>query len=110
MGRWRLMLKLGSLFVTFSNAPLKFQSINTVLMGDGKDRIKLRLLAERGNRCEHCGRPATESKLELHHIQPISLRPDLRKDPDNLLLLCQECHRRAHGYIPQPLALPTHEA
>lgn len=44
--------------------------------------------------CAACG---TTDKLEVHHIQPYSLRPDLELNPngDNLITLCEtggNCH------------------
>jgi len=41
--------------------------------------------------CAWCGR--TE-KLEVHHIQPVSVAPDLAADPDNMIMLCRKpaCH------------------
>jgi 5-methylcytosine-specific restriction endonuclease McrA len=50
-----------------------------------------RLVRQRDNNCQRCG--ATE-KLSVHHI----VRPqDGGSDrADNLLLLCDRCHRRQH--------------
>jgi 5-methylcytosine-specific restriction endonuclease McrA len=41
--------------------------------------------------CENCGKKA----VDVHHLQPRSLRPDLLKEPSNLLFLCRECHTKA---------------
>lgn len=44
-------------------------------------------------RCEACG---TTDKLEVHHIQPFHLHPELELDPANLITLCEkpghDCH------------------
>jgi hypothetical protein len=40
----------------------------------------------------HCGR---WDYLEAHHLYLRSLRPDLVKDPRNILKICRECHRKA---------------
>lgn len=48
--------------------------------------------------CRSCGGAAD---LEVHHVLPFHLRPDLELDPANLLTLCErlghQCHlRRGH--------------
>jgi len=40
--------------------------------------------------CIACGR---EKRLEVHHIKPVHLFPDLELDPSNLVTLCADpCH------------------
>lgn len=40
--------------------------------------------------CAVCGRT---KKLEVHHIRPVHLFPDLELDPSNLITLCADpCH------------------
>lgn len=40
--------------------------------------------------CAACGR---SSKLEVHHIEPVHLKPEKELDPDNLITLCDSpCH------------------
>lgn len=40
--------------------------------------------------CAACGR---NKKVEVHHIKPVHLHPELELDPDNLLSLCDDpCH------------------
>ena len=46
-----------------------------------------------GNRCAICG---SSEKLEAHHIEPRSLRPDLVNDLNNGLCLCHTCHYWYH--------------
>lgn len=43
--------------------------------------------------CQICGFREPEI-MEVDHIKPKSLFPELRKSPDNLLTLCPNCHRR----------------
>jgi 5-methylcytosine-specific restriction protein A len=49
--------------------------------------------------CSHCGASRYQgARIDVDHIQPIRLRPDLAYDPDNLRLLCRRCHnKRTHG-------------
>ncbi len=48
--------------------------------------------------CDMCRK---EGKLTpatvVHHRIPISERPDLGLDPDNLQALCFDCHEKVHG-------------
>ena len=40
--------------------------------------------------CAACGR---DKKLEVHHIKPVHLFPELELDPSNLITLCADpCH------------------
>lgn len=37
----------------------------------------------------------TYNSLEVHHIVPIEVNPDLALDDDNLITLCSICHEKA---------------
>lgn len=40
--------------------------------------------------CEYCGR---RGRIQVHHILPVSVRPDLASDSMNLISLCaKRCH------------------
>lgn len=43
--------------------------------------------------CELCG---STDQLHVHHIKSFTQFPELRLDPDNLMLLCRGCHIDAH--------------
>ena len=45
-------------------------------------------------RCEKCG---ATSNLELHHMKPTCLRPDLANSAGNLKALCPSCHKKEHA-------------
>ena len=60
-------------------------------------RMKHRIWKQNGGRCEECGRLFDEDDLEVHHIVPVSERPDLICAVSNLHLVCPECHDRLHG-------------
>lgn len=45
-------------------------------------------------RCEVCGKV---SNLELHHMKPVCLHPELGNDPSNLKALCPACHKKEHS-------------
>ena len=96
-GRWRLQVNFFRLYITFSNTPVRFKSRQDAFIKQNeRQKLKLMLLTQRGNKCESCGRKGDEKTLELHHIKPIVERPDLAKDPENVILLCTECHKDIH--------------
>jgi 5-methylcytosine-specific restriction endonuclease McrA len=45
-------------------------------------------LKENG-RCEACD---TDKELQVHHIKPFHLHPELELDPTNFITLCDHCH------------------
>lgn len=51
-------------------------------------RNRLRILKERGNKCEHCG---SKDKLQIHHVNYTYHIADL-------LILCTKCHSKEHDY------------
>lgn len=71
--------------------------------------FRLAVIAERGLRCEHCGKPVIRaSELTLHHI--IELTPANVQDatialnPANVLVVHHHCHNQIHqrfGYEPE---------
>ena len=71
--------------------------------------IKEAIRAETHEKCAYC-----ESKIshvhpgEIDHIFPVSRRPDLCVDWDNLTLVCSECNRRKSDYYneEEPLVNP----
>lgn len=46
------------------------------------------------NKCAFCD--STEN-LQAHHIKPKSTSPELINDLENGILLCRNCHLKAHG-------------
>ena len=46
--------------------------------------------------CQACGRT---KDLEVHHIVPVSVDPDLELDPDNLITLCASPCHLVHGHF-----------
>ena len=52
--------------------------------------------------CRVCGRRTANT---VHHILPVTVRPDLMLDADNLEAICPVCHNREHpekGYRRKP--------
>ena len=44
--------------------------------------------------CEICG---SDKSLQVHHILPRSSNPELIMDKENLMVLCEECHKKIHA-------------
>lgn len=55
--------------------------------------LKRKLIVERGPFCQQCGRKPDH--LHAHHVNP--LRWGGANTPENLLLLCTDCHRLEHA-------------
>ena len=51
--------------------------------------VRAKYIADGHDKCEACG---TTRDLNVHHIQPFSVRPDLELDPRNLITLCRVHH------------------
>lgn len=53
-------------------------------------------------KCQHCGLDhrtinRNERSFHIHHIAGFLAFPELRADPENLVLLCDTCHRWVHS-------------
>ena len=46
---------------------------------------------EKGH-CQHCGRIVFGRQAHRHHVIPIKKNPLLKLDPNNIRLLCPQCH------------------
>ena len=58
------------------------------------------LIKERNFTCQDCGRsfPNERNKLQVHHLVYRDVNP-WSYNPDELLVLCEECHKKRHGII-----------
>tara|TARA_B100000686_G_C16756502_1_gene955860 strand:+ start:187 stop:591 length:405 start_codon:yes stop_codon:yes gene_type:complete len=53
-----------------------------------------------GDKCQKCGISCGDARLEVDHIKPMSLFPELEQDQNNLQILCMRCNRRkSNKYI-----------
>jgi 5-methylcytosine-specific restriction endonuclease McrA len=59
---------------------------------DGERQIIRERIKEIG-KCEECG---STDELHGHHKISKAERPDLRKDPNNIQILCAQCHAKKH--------------
>lgn len=66
------------------------------------------ILKRDGHRCRGCG--ATDCRLHVDHIEPVSMNWDRRADPTNLQVLCEDCNMgkgRDHYKCPVPVVEET---
>jgi 5-methylcytosine-specific restriction endonuclease McrA len=70
------------------------QGSNHVSWIGGDRRYWKRIVMERDSyTCWECGF-SDEEIMEVHHIKPVCLSPELARDPANMITLCPNCHRR----------------
>ena len=46
--------------------------------------------------CEKCQRDIDQNEVILHHIQPVVIDEIISYDVDNVILLCNNCHKEVH--------------
>lgn len=65
------------------------------------------IIKERNFTCEDCGRafPNERNKLQVHHLVYRDVNPWSYK-PEELVVLCRECHEKRHGIIPKDTLKP----
>jgi hypothetical protein len=92
-------LVVGDLVTTakFSKNPKKaarqFHTIDGKSVSQWNKKVLPSLLLRQDGKCNSCG---SVEKLEVHHIRPKHLRPDLAFDEGNAVALCEECHKNEH--------------
>lgn len=60
-------------------------------------RLRLQVLREEPI-CPSClAQGIVKASEEVHHIQTIRLRPDLKLDRANLEAICSDCHKKHHA-------------
>jgi 5-methylcytosine-specific restriction endonuclease McrA len=64
-------------------------------------RVVREVLDQRGRHCECCGIPARH----IHHINPCSpksIHSELYYAPENMMVICNDCHLLMHPLIRRP--------
>ncbi len=83
---------------------VRYSVVKSFLASPAWQNLRMVVLAQRGAKCERCGRVTSE--LELHHV--IELTPENVADatvalnPANILVLCHDCHDAAHNRFGRP--------
>lgn len=72
----------------------KYSTKSAHARGYGRDwqKVRLVILDRDGWRCYICKKELRGLDATVDHIQPISLRPELRLDPSNLAACCRSCN------------------
>lgn len=80
----------------------KYAVLNSFYSSKKWADLRLSLINQRGNRCEHCGNIIPKSiKLIAHH--KIELTPEncldanISLNPDNISIICFDCHQKIHN-------------
>jgi thymidylate synthase (FAD) len=55
--------------------------------------------------CQACS--ARGTKLHAHHVMPVWFAPDRARDIDNLVSVCERCHREIHRSVEDELGFAT---
>lgn len=75
----------------------------------GRDAYSLRILYRDNFTCQDCGEfhayknangiyvPIDDGQLQVHHVIPVSEGGG--DEPENLLTLCKNCHKKRHGIL-----------
>lgn len=72
-----------------------YKKINGEWVSRWNSKIKHEVSERQGFRCADCG--AENKPLEIHHVIPKHENPDLAFDIDNVVALCNECHKIRHS-------------
>lgn len=71
-----------------------YKKINGEWVSTWNSKVKPEVSERQGFRCADCG--AENMPLEIHHVIPRHENPDLAFDIDNVVALCNECHKIRH--------------
>lgn len=72
-----------------------YKKINGEWVSRWNAEVKPEVSERQGFRCADCG--AEDKPLEIHHVIPKHENPDLAFDIDNVVALCNECHKIRHS-------------
>ena len=69
-----------------------------MFVADECKKYKIELLEKQNYKCSLSGKPIKETTSEVDHIIPVSIRPDLAFDKNNLQILSKEEHLKKTNY------------
>ncbi|MEN0650593.1 HNH endonuclease signature motif containing protein [Caldifermentibacillus hisashii] len=79
----------------------RYSILKSFYASDEWIRLRLNLINERGNKCEHCGKVIAKSKDIIGHHK-IELTPEnvhdhtISLNPSKIELVCFDCHNKTH--------------
>lgn len=88
-------------FIDFTTSPVMTrEEYERLLQSPYWKGYSYSLIKERNFTCQDCGRsfPNERNKLQVHHLVYRDASP-WSYDPDELVVLCEECHKKRHGII-----------
>ena len=94
-----MKIKIGKTYIYISKCRMKPRSQFDDLRRNKRDKLnrkKIMIYEKKGGCCELCGSHFPLSELQIHHIRPVNLYPELISKESNLRLLCAECHVKVH--------------
>lgn len=69
--------------------------LNRIAITDNQTKLRRYTLTKQ-NRCYTCD---SKENLELHHIKSQAEYPKEKYDPNNVVILCRECHKIVHREV-----------
>lgn len=94
-----MKIKIGKTYIYISKCRMKPRNQFDDLRRNKQNKLtrkKIRIYEKNDGCCELCGSHFPLSKLQIHHIRPVNLYPELISKESNLRLLCAECHVKVH--------------
>ena len=84
-------------------AKMTKEEYEVLLKSDYWKGFSYSLIKERNFTCEDCGRSFynQRNKLQVHHLVYRDINPWSYK-PEEMVVLCEECHKRRHGIYTAP--------
>lgn len=89
-------LKIGKYRIYFTTHALR-KKPKTLKKNSWKKRARAIKIVEQDGKCRLCGCPIKDQTCSLHHIKPVSAFPELKRNIDNVVLLCHHCHQAIHA-------------
>ncbi len=86
------------------------EEYHTYLNSDYWKGFSYSIIKERNFTCEDCGRsfPNQRNKLQIHHLVYRDVPPWSYK-PEEMVVLCETCHKKRHGIIVEPKSQATNK-
>jgi 5-methylcytosine-specific restriction endonuclease McrA len=95
-----MKFKIGSIYFYITRYRMKRRGRNDDVSRNHRHklmRLKHQRYKKNGGCCELCDKPTSEDQLEIHHILPVSERPELVASKHNIMIVCHRCHQHLHG-------------
>ena len=61
------------------------------------NEVRTKRYHETGGCCEGCGQHLAKKQMQIHHILPLNVFPQLVHEEWNMMMLCKRCHYMVHN-------------